>query len=193
MKTNLTRRIVAMFAIVMLLSSMFAIGASATAVKDCTNQDWCDELQAQIDGDVDYATSSKSGYVSYTVNYKDSNGNAKTQTVYLSELKYAKTNTDDVDVSIDEDGKLQIEGINDNDTGVWNQLFSKFKGIIVGITGIGTLVMIVLFIIQFMKLGASAGNPQARQQALMGVLWTGVATALLGSVTIIIGFFYNAI
>jgi hypothetical protein len=53
--------------------------------------------------------------------------------------------------------------------------------------------MIVLFIVQFMKLGASAGNPQARSQALTGVLWTGIAAALLGSVTIIVGFFYNAI
>ena len=92
-----------------------------------------------------------------------------------------------------DNGQLIVDGISADDTSSWNQLFSRFKGVIVGLTGVGTLVMIVLFIIQFMKLGSSAGNPQARSQALTGVLWTGVAAALLGSVTIIVGFFYNAI
>ena len=111
------------------------------------------------------------------------------RTVYLS----VKPSTGDVDVSMGKDGKLEIDGISSDDTSSWNQLFSRFKGIIVALTGVGTLVTIVLFIIQFMKLGASAGNPQARSQALTGVLWTGISAALLGSVTIIVGFFYNAI
>ena len=115
--------------------------------------------------------------------------NGKTVTVYLSQ----KPTTGDIGVQMGTDGKLEIDGITSDDTSAWNQLFSRFKGVIVGITGVGTLVMIVLFIVQFMKLGASAGNPQARSQALTGVLWTGIAAALLGSVTIIVGFFYNAI
>ena len=53
--------------------------------------------------------------------------------------------------------------------------------------------MVVFFIINFMKLGSSAGNPQARSQALTGVLWTGLAAAGLGAVSIIAGFFYNAL
>ena len=110
-------------------------------------------------------------------------------TVYLSQ----KPTTGDVGVQMGENGDLIIDGISSDDTSSWNQIFSRFKGVIVGITGVGTLVMIVLFIVQFMKLGASAGNPQARSQALTGVLWTGIAAALLGSVTIVVGFFYNAI
>jgi hypothetical protein len=110
-------------------------------------------------------------------------------TVYLS----VKPSTGNMDVQMNSDGSLNIGGISADDTSAWNQLFSRFKGVIVGLTGVGTMVMIVLFIIQFMKLGSSAGNPQQRSQALTGVLWTGIAAALLGSVTIIVGFFYNAL
>ncbi len=72
--------------------------------------------------------------------------------------------------------------------GVWNRIFTEYKGIIVGITGIGTLTMVCLFIFNFMKLGQSAGNPQARSQALTGLLWTGIAAAGLGGVTLFVGF-----
>ena len=80
-----------------------------------------------------------------------------------------------------------------NQANAWNNLFARYKAFIVGISGIGAITMIVLFIVNFMKLGASAGNPQARSQALSGVLWTGLAAAGLGAATIIVGFFYNAI
>lgn len=113
-------------------------------------------------------------------------GDGQTITVYLSaELDAATLGT----VVFENKNWQLMPG--DADDSVWNTLFSKGKGIIAGLTGVGTIVMIILFIIQFMKLGSSAGNPQARQQALTGVLWTGVAAALLGSVTIIVGFFYN--
>lgn len=75
----------------------------------------------------------------------------------------------------------------------WNNLFKRYKNFIVGISGIGAITMVVLFIIQFMKLGASAGNPNARSAALSGVLWTGIAAAGLGAASILVGFFYNAI
>ena len=75
--------------------------------------------------------------------------------------------------------------------GVWNDIFTQYKGVIVGITGIGTLTMVCLFIFNFMKLGQSAGNPQARSAALTGLLWTGLAAAGLGGVTIFVGFSTN--
>lgn len=73
-------------------------------------------------------------------------------------------------------------------SGVWNKIFSEYKGVIVGITGIGTLTMVCLFIFNFMKLGQSAGNPQQRSMALTGLLWTGLAAAGLGGVTLFVGF-----
>lgn len=90
--------------------------------------------------------------------------------------------------------KLDLGGFDSKDSdSVWTELFEKYRGFIVGITGVGALTMIILFIVQFLKLGASAGNPQARSQALTGVLWTGIAAAGLGSVCIITAFFYNAV
>ena len=99
----------------------------------------------------------------------------------------------DVDVQMGDHGKLDVEGLPSDRTSAWNSIFSRFKDVIVGFTGAGTLFMVVLFVIQITKLGASAGNPHARSQALKGVMWTGIATTLFGSVTVIIGFFYNAI
>ena len=100
-----------------------------------------------------------------------------------------------VNVTIGDDGAVTVEGsaFQDNRQSAWNDLIGRYKGFIAGIAGIATITMIVLFIMQFMKLAASAGNPQARSQALVGVLWTGIATACLGAVTIIVGFFYKSI
>lgn len=118
---------------------------------------------------------------------------------YASTAKSASKGDDigGVEVKVDADGKLQISGNenfkNGGSTSAWNSLFTKYRTFIVGISGIGAISMIVFFVIQFMKLGASAGNPQARSQALAGVLWTGLAAAGLGAVTIVVGFFYNSI
>lgn len=100
-----------------------------------------------------------------------------------------------VSVSMSGDS-LSISGgsfTNGGSASAWSSLFTKYRKFIVGISGIGAISMIAFFVMQFMKLGASAGNPQARSQALAGVLWTGLAAAGLGAVTIIVGFFYNSI
>ena len=118
-------------------------------------------------------------------------------TVYLDKEQTSNNNTGEsgdignIDVTIGDDGHLNVGGIGDE--APWKTVIAKFKGVIAGITGVCTMIMIVLFILAFMKLGSSAGNPTQRTQALVGILWTGVATALLGSVTIWIGFFYNAL
>lgn len=115
-------------------------------------------------------------------------------TAFSTPVVASANNPGEVDVSVT-GGKLTISGGNfgTKDQGqAWNDFIKKYRNFIVGIAGIGAVTMIVLFIIQFLKLGASAGNPQARSQALVGVLWTGIAAAGLGAVTIIVGFFYNA-
>lgn len=107
------------------------------------------------------------------------------------------SNIGSVNVQVDDDGNLNITGsegfTSGSSSSAWNELIKKYKKFIVGISGIGAVSMIAFFIVQFMRLGASAGNPQARSQALVGVLWTGLAAAGLGAVTIIVGFFYNSI
>lgn len=105
------------------------------------------------------------------------------------------TGINGVNVNIDDKGNLKVSGKDfaSGSASAWNNLIAKYKKFIVGISGIGAVTMIGFFIFAFMKLGASAGNPSARAQALVGVLWTGVAAAGLGAVTIIVGFFYNSI
>ena len=188
-----------MLAVVVMLVSVFSVNTFAVAdqtLENCSATGFtavdtavCKALAAQYPdakADVQFSTDGPTETCTYTHSVTV---NGVQRTVYLS----VRPNTSDVGVSMGDNGKLEIDGISSDDTSAWNSLFGRIKGIIVGLTGVGTLAMIVLFIIQFMKLGSSAGNPQARSQALTGVLWTGVAAALLGSVTIIVGFFYNAI
>lgn len=109
-------------------------------------------------------------------------------------ISYAATGSggiDDVQVNIN-NGQLTITGGTFSDQNPWNAFISKYKNFIVGVSGIGAVTMLGIFIFMFLKLGASAGNPSARSQALAGILWSGIATAGLGSVAIIVGFFYNA-
>ena len=88
------------------------------------------------------------------------------------------------------DGKLNYGGAYGKDkkqSDVWNKIFVEYKGIIMGITGLGTLTMVALFIINFVKLGQAANNPNEKSRALSGLLWTGIAAAGLGGVTIFVG------
>ena len=93
-------------------------------------------------------------------------------------------------VSMD-DGQVTISGLPEGSGDAWTTLFDEYRSVIAGISGVGALTMIVFFIIQFIKLAGSANNPQARSQALTGVLWTGFAAVGLGAVSLITGFFYN--
>ncbi len=102
-----------------------------------------------------------------------------------------KSTVNDIGVKM-EDGRIQMSGFGSGDQSqTWTLIFAKYKTFIAGISGVAAITMLIFFILNFMKLGASAGNPQQRQQALMGVLWTGLAAAGLGAVSIFFGFFYS--
>lgn len=88
------------------------------------------------------------------------------------------------------DGTVQ-KGSNDEST--FSGVIKKYKSICTYILAIVTITMIIFMIIQFTKLGAAGDNQMARKQAIGGILTTGIATALLGSLTIWFGFFYHAV
>lgn len=118
-------------------------------------------------------------------------------TVFANDAGKGTGNIGDMKVTITNDGKMNISGGSGMTTGAssgsaWTNFIEKYRNFIVGISGIGAVSMILFFIFQLLKLGSSAGNPQARTQALTGLIWSGVAAAALGSVTIIVGFFYSA-
>lgn len=77
--------------------------------------------------------------------------------------------------------------------GAWQKFIDKYRFWISGFSGIAAVTMILFFIVNFMKLGASSGNPQGRSNAIQGLVWTGLAAAGLGGVSIIVAFFYNAL
>lgn len=81
----------------------------------------------------------------------------------------------------------------DNTAGSIATVMTKGKAIALGFTGIATLIMLVCMIIQFLKLGAAGDNEMSRKRATMGILTTGIATALLGGATVVVGFFWGAL
>ena len=109
------------------------------------------------------------------------------------------TAADGLDVEMGEDGQIVISGGDDLDfTGTdgrsaWNSIFERYKKIIVAFSGLATLTMLAVFIFMFTKLGLTSGNEKERRSVITGILFSGIATAALGSVTMIMAFFYNAL
>lgn len=102
-------------------------------------------------------------------------------------------------------GEVTIVGLNDGNSnsspGVstqgqqkfWTSILTKYKSVITGIAAVCSLTFLLLFILNFTKLGQSSGNPQMRSQAIMGLIVTGIALACTGGIGLFFGFFYNAL
>lgn len=80
-----------------------------------------------------------------------------------------------------------------NTDGGFSTVITKYKSIAVALMGILTITMLIFMLIQFTKLGAAGDNEMARKKAIMGILTTGIATALLGGATLVVGFFWGAL
>ena len=183
------KRFAALMAVVMILAVTMvtpAFATTSTCDKVKSDSEECQVAQA-IGAGIDYslAKDPAKGYA-YDVMVSI---NGVSKQIWLKE----RPEVDNFNVNMTEEGGLNVMGIGTGDSNQWNNLFGKYRTVVVGISGVGAITMIVFFIINFMKLGSSAGNPQARSQALTGVLWTGLAAAGLGAVSIIAGFFYNAL
>lgn len=96
-----------------------------------------------------------------------------------------------IDVTISGDELTVNAGTTDNAQKGWETILTQYRSVIVGVSGVCTLTFLLLFILNFTKLGQSAGNPQMRSQALLGLIWTGLACAGCGGVALFVGFFYN--
>lgn len=96
---------------------------------------------------------------------------------------------------VGDDGSINdsSEVAQQNTDGSFTTIITKYKSIAVAIMGILTITMLIFMLIQFTKLGAAGDNEMARKKAIMGILTTGIATALLGGATIIVGFFWGAL
>lgn len=76
-------------------------------------------------------------------------------------------------------------------TEVMNEPLEKYKSLATIVTGFGTVTAFLAMIFCFTKLSAAGDNEQARKRAIAGIFTSGIGIALLGSATIIIGFFWK--
>ena len=91
---------------------------------------------------------------------------------------------------------MHIAGLTDSNSSggqveAWNIIFKEYRGVILGVSGVAALTFLALFVINFMKLGATAGNPQMRSQCLASIIGCGIGCACCGGVTLFVGFFSN--
>ena len=103
----------------------------------------------------------------------------------------ATTSVFDDYVQVGESGKVTVADGSDGEALQLGGVVSKYKSVAVVITSILTITMFIFMLVQFTKLGASGDNDSARKKAIAGILTTGIATALFGGASIIIGFFWN--
>lgn len=91
-------------------------------------------------------------------------------------------------------GKLTIKANPENiatEEDAINAGLSKFKMLVLVIFGFATLTLILIFIKNFTLLGISSTNPQARSNAIISLILSGIATAGLGGIMIFFTFFYT--
>ncbi len=78
-----------------------------------------------------------------------------------------------------------------NQTDVWNKVLKVLQTVIQAIGAIGTSLMILFFIMNFIKLGQNSANASEVAKIKTAMLWNGIAAAGLGSVTLIFSLFFN--
>ena len=112
----------------------------------------------------------------------------------LHVTSYARNSS--ISVQIKDDGTIS-DGLKfekgEKKVSLLNNFLSSYRDIIVFLSGIALFSMILFFILNFIALSNSKGNPQDRKKAINGIIITGIATAGLGSVTLISTLFYNMI
>lgn len=73
----------------------------------------------------------------------------------------------------------------------FSAFISNYKGLALFIAGICAITAIVMFIVSISKLSVSAENDQLRRKAWAGIITSGVALALLGGISVVIGIFWH--
>lgn len=117
--------------------------------------------------------------------------------VFSNEVAFATATPNINDITYDSaNGQIGLGGFQagDEEKGqIFNKVLKEYKGVVTFISAIGLVSMILFFIFNLISLGNSKGNPQERQKAITGLIVSGIATAGLGAVNIIVALFYNMI
>ena len=75
----------------------------------------------------------------------------------------------------------------------WKGFLDEYRIILAGISGIGALTAVLVFIFHMVQLGTMPSHPIKRRQVLGGLVTSGIATALLGGITTVLTLFYSII
>ena len=75
----------------------------------------------------------------------------------------------------------------------WNLIYTKYKSLIVAISGIITMTFVVFFIRNVLSFTINADNPTERKKAITGLLWTGIGLALTAGLTVYLGYIFYAL
>lgn len=136
-----------------------------------------------------YTTNSKASQYGYAITYVTKTGSVCSLLVDEIPADFGLWNTD---IVVNE-GRVVVTGVDNDDVRAWNRVFSKYKGFIVGCSGLGAITCMLAFVMFFIKMGANSMNPGERSKTLTMLLFTGAGAAGLGAVTLIFGFFWNII
>lgn len=88
-------------------------------------------------------------------------------------------------------GKIVLNTGYNTQNDAFEHIIEQYKTIISFFSAIAAVTMVGIFIYLFTKLGMTAGNPMERQKCITGLIISGVAAALLGSISLFVGLFYG--
>lgn len=92
-----------------------------------------------------------------------------------------------VDVYQDDEGRLTVDTSSKSEknslAGWWNKILKPYKVAITAIVGLATLTMLLAFVKLCIRLASCESHPLLREQTIRGMLLSGIACALLGSLT----------
>lgn len=90
-------------------------------------------------------------------------------------------------------GNADISGASDNMDSSFSRIIDKYKTLVTFVSAIGAVTMVIVFILNFMKLGTTSSNPMERSRCIGALIWSGLAAAGLGSVALIVGILYGVL
>lgn len=92
-----------------------------------------------------------------------------------------------VEVYQDSKGRVTVDTSSKTESntlaGWWNKILKPYKVAITAVVGMATLTMLLAFIKLCIRLASCESHPLLREQTIRGMLLSGVACALLGSLT----------
>lgn len=122
------------------------------------------------------------------------NVSATSDSNYIPNIQLEETgNNKTVNIATGKNNKDTLDKGKDEKNKIFNKVLTEYRSFVIFLMGIGIFSMIMFFILNFLALANSKGNPQAREKAIHGLIVTGIATAGLGAVTTITTLFYNMI